>query len=305
MLSQLRDLDLQLLRLFVTVVESGGFSAAQGELGIGQSTISTQMAKLETRLGFRLCERGKAGFRLTPKGEQVLAATRKLFSAIETFKGEAQGMADKLLGELHIGLSEALADEVLERVAGAIRRFRQRNQAVQIELLSAMPAELERRLLQGQLQLAIGYFSGAQTTLDYRPLFIEQQQLYCGRGHPLFGRTDLGADDLDRCDGVLHPYRFIAADEPWQAGASSARSEQVEGTLAFILSGAHIGYLPEHIAAPWVARGQLQALLPAQQGFSVEFRLAQHRARQPSEAQQALADDLLMSFYRSETADPE
>ena len=296
MLSQLRDLDLQLLRLFVTVVESGGFSAAQGELGIGQSTISTQMAKLETRLGFRLCERGKAGFRLTPKGEQVLAATRKLFSAIETFKGEAQGMADKLLGELHIGLSEALADEVLERVAGAIRRFRQRNQAVQIELLSAMPAELERRLLQGQLQLAIGYFSGAQTTLDYRPLFIEQQQLYCGRGHPLFGRTDLGAEDLDRCDGVLHPYRFIAADEPWQAGASSARSEQVEGTLAFILSGAHIGYLPEHIAAPWVARGQLQALLPAQQGFSVEFRLAQHRARQPSEAQRALIEDLLSAF---------
>ena len=105
MLSQLRDLDLQLLRLFVTVVESGGFSAAQGELGIGQSTISTQMAKLETRLGFRLCERGKAGFRLTPKGEQVLAATRKLFAAIETFKGEAQGMADKLLDELRIGLS--------------------------------------------------------------------------------------------------------------------------------------------------------------------------------------------------------
>ncbi|UUY09032.1 LysR family transcriptional regulator [Pseudomonas sp. J452] len=293
MLSQLRDLDLQLLRLFVTVVESGGFSAAQGELGIGQSTISTQMAKLETRLGFRLCERGKAGFRLTPKGEQVLAATRKLFGAIETFKGEAQGMADKLLGELHIGLSEALADEVLEQVAAAIGRFRRRNQAVQIELLSAVPAELERRLLQGQLQLAIGYFSGAQTALDYQRLFVEQQHLYCGRGHPLFGRGQVEASDLQHCDGVLHPYRFIAADEPWQAGSSSARSEQVEGTLAFVLSGAHIGYLPEHIAAPWVARGQLQVVQPEQQGFSVEFRLAQHRGRQPSEAQKALIEDLL------------
>lgn len=296
MLSQLRDLDLQLLRLFVCVVENGGFSAAQGELGIGQSTISTQMAKLETRLGFRLCERGKAGFRLTPKGEQVLAATRKLFGAIETFKGEAQGMADKLLGELHIGLSEALADEVLEQVAAAIGRFRRRNQAVQIELLSAVPAELERRLLQGQLQLAIGYFSGVQTALDYQRLFVEQQHLYCGLGHPLFARGQVEAADLAHCDGVLHPYRFIAADEPWQAGNSSARSEQVEGTLAFILSGAHIGYLPAHIAAPWVARGRLQAVQPEQQGFSVEFRLARHRGRQPSEAQQALVEDLLAVF---------
>ncbi|MDH1867871.1 LysR family transcriptional regulator [Pseudomonas chengduensis] len=295
MLSQLRDLDLQLLRLFVTVVESGGFSAAQGELGIGQSTISTQMAKLETRLGFRLCERGKAGFRLTPKGEQVLAATRKLFAAIETFKGEAQGMADKLLGELRIGLSEALSDEVIERIGKAVGRFRQRNQAVQIELLSAMPAELERRLLQDQLQLAIGYFSGSQTALDYQPLFEERQRLYCGSQHPLFARQTLSADDLQDCDRVVHPYRFIAADEPWQGGSSSARCEQVEGSLAFILSGAHLGYLPEHIAQPWVNRGGLRAL-PGTWDFTVQLRLASHRGHPPSEAQKAFSEDLLDAF---------
>lgn len=296
MLSQLRDLDLQLLRLFVSVVENGGFSAAQGELGIGQSTISTQMAKLETRLGFRLCERGKAGFRLTPKGEQVLVATRKLFGAIETFKGEAQGMADKLLGELSVGLSESLDAGVLQRVAAAIGRFRRRNQAVQIELISATPAELERRLLQGQLHLAIGYFSGNQSALDYQPLFAEQQSLYCAKGHPLFGRAKVSHADLDACDRVLHPYRFIAADEPWQAGSSSARCEQVEGSLAFILSGAHIGYLPQHVAASWIASGQLRELLPNEVGFNVQFRLTRHRGRQPSEAQQALSEDLLASF---------
>lgn len=295
MLSQLRDLDLQLLRLFVTVVESGGFSAAQGELGIGQSTISTQMAKLETRLGFRLCERGKAGFRLTPKGEQVLAATRKLFAAIETFKGEAQGMADKLLGELRIGLSEALSDEVLQRIGEAVGRFRQRNQAVQIELVSAMPAELERRLLQDQLQLAIGYFSGSQTALDYQPLFDERQRLYCGRQHPLFDRETVAASGLEDGDRVLHPYRFGAAGEPWQSRVSSARCEQAEGRLAFVLSGAHLGYLPEHIAAPWVARGGLRAL-PGKWDFTVQFRLASHRGHPPSEAQKAFSEDLLAAF---------
>ncbi|NQD95126.1 LysR family transcriptional regulator [Pseudomonas sp. CrR25] len=296
MLSQVRDLDLQLLRLFITVVESGGFSAAQGELGIGQSTISTQMAKLETRLGFRLCERGKSGFRLTPKGEQVLAAAHRLFAAIETFKGEAQGMADKLLGSLSIGLSESLDDSVLARVGAAIGRFRRRNQAVQIELLSAMPAELERRLLQDQLHLAIGYFSGAQAALDYHLLFEEQQALFCGRGHPLFTQDALSPERLQDEDGVHHPYRFTQPDEPWQSSASSARSEQVEGTLAFVLSGAHIGYLPRHIAAPWEARGYVRALLPETFAYPVRFHLARHRGRQPGEAQQALVDDLLAAF---------
>jgi LysR family transcriptional regulator, transcriptional activator for bauABCD operon len=296
MLSQLRDLDLQLLRLFVTVVECGGFSAAQGELGIGQSTISTQMAKLETRLGFRLCERGKAGFRLTPKGEQVLSATRKLFSAIDTFKGEAQGMADMLLGELRIGLSEGLAASVLEQVAEAIRQFRSRKQQVQIELITAMPAELERRLLQDQLHLAIGYFSGNQSALTYQPLFRERQMLYCAQGHPFYGRQNINPVDLQQADRVHHPYRFVQAREPLQGTTSSAQTEQVDGALAFILSGQHIGYLPEHIAAPWQHSARLWPIDPESLAFEVQFHLTSHRGQHPSDAQRAFADDLLRAF---------
>ena len=302
MLNQLRDLDLQLLRLFVRVAECGGFSAAQGDLGIGQSTISTQMAKLETRLGFRLCERGKAGFRLTPKGEQVLQATYRLLQAIDIFKGEAQGMADKLLGELRIGLSEALDNQILERVGAAIGRFRQRNQAVRIELISAMPAELERRLLQDQLHLAIGYFSGNQTALDHQPLFSEQQVLYCASGHPLFRLARITRDDLAGSDLVYHPYRFVTDQQPLQTRHSSSYCEQVEGCLALILSGAHIGYLPVHCAAPWVASGRLRALLPDALGFSVQFHLTQHRGRHPGDAQRAFVEDLQTAFASTTAA---
>ena len=299
MLNQLRDLDLQLLRLFVTVAECGGFSAAQGQLGIGQSTISTQMAKLETRLGFRLCERGKGGFSLTTKGEQVLQATYRLLQAIDIFKDEARGMADKLLGELYIGLSEALDAQVLERIGAAISRFRQRNQAVRIELISAVPAELERRLLQDQLQLAIGYFSGNQPALDCLPLFSEQQGLYCSSEHPLFGRSQITRDDLANCDLVYHPYRSVTATQPLQTRHSSGHSEQVEGCLALILSGAHIGYLPEHIAARWLAKGRLRVMLPTELGFNVQFHLASHRGRHPGDAQRALVEDLQQAFVTS------
>ena len=114
MLGQLHDLDLQLLRLFVSVVECGGFSAAQGELGLSQSSISQQMAKLETRLGYRLCSRGKGGFKITPKGEQLLSATRGLFQSIEAFRHQSNGVAGRLIGEVRLGLSEALDQSVLQ-----------------------------------------------------------------------------------------------------------------------------------------------------------------------------------------------
>ena len=296
MLSQLRDLDLQLLRLFVTVVECGGFSAAQGELGLSQPSISIQMAKLETRLGYRLCERGKGGFRLTPKGEHLLQATRRLFIAIEGFRHEARGVADKLLGEVRLGLSEALDERVLAQLSEAVRRFRRRNEAVTLELVTTTPAELERLLLQDRLHLAIGYFAGTQAALEHVPLFSEPQGLYCGLGHPAFDDPAVSREALADADEVHHPYRFIAADEPLQTRRSSARSEQVDGSLAFILSGAHVGYLPRHIAAPWLERGRLRELLPGELGFDVAFSLTRHRGRHPGDAEQAFASDLLEAF---------
>ncbi len=208
MLGQLHDLDLQLLRLFVRVVECGGFSAAQGELGLSQSSISQQMARLETRLGYRLCSRGKGGFKITPKGEQLLTATRGLFESIEAFRHQSNGVAGRLIGEVRLGLSEALDQSVLQRVADAIRRFRERDESVRIELISAMPGEMERLLLQQRLDLAIGYFSQVQGAFDYREMFTETQHLYCAAGHPLFTDDAPSDDALHACDRVDHPYRF-------------------------------------------------------------------------------------------------
>ena len=52
-LGRVTDVDLRLLRIFQTVVDCGGLSAAEIDLGIGRSTISTHIAELEGRLGTR------------------------------------------------------------------------------------------------------------------------------------------------------------------------------------------------------------------------------------------------------------
>ncbi len=65
---QLSDTDLRLLKIYRKVVECGGFSAAEIALQISRAAISMAMNDLETRLGLRLCQRGRGGFALTEEG---------------------------------------------------------------------------------------------------------------------------------------------------------------------------------------------------------------------------------------------
>ncbi|MDF0733687.1 LysR family transcriptional regulator [Pseudomonas entomophila] len=295
MLGQLHDPDLHLLRLFVTVVEAGGFSAAQGVLGLSQPSISQQMARLETRLGYRLCSRGKGGFHLTEKGERLLKAARELLLQIEQFRQQANGVAGRLLGTVRIGVAENQDSTITLRLADAIARFRQRDESVQLELVSAPPAELERLLLEQRLDLAISYFSGKQAAFDYQALFEERQRLYCGQRHALFASPHITREQLLEADQVHHPYRFLKQGEPFRSRHSSALAEQIDSALTLILSGHHIGYLPCHCAESWEAGGLLRPLDPTLD-FVVPFTLARHRGQAPSEAQHAFIQDLLAAF---------
>ena len=83
MLGQLADMDLRLLQVFKSVVECGGLSAAELELNIGTSTVSRHLKDLETRLGLRLCRRGRAGFALTLEGQRVYDETLRLLAGVD------------------------------------------------------------------------------------------------------------------------------------------------------------------------------------------------------------------------------
>ncbi len=74
--------DLDLLRTFVTIVDCGGFTRAAERLGRTQSTISLQVKRLEDGLGRRVFERGGRGFVLTPEGEILLAASRRILQMV-------------------------------------------------------------------------------------------------------------------------------------------------------------------------------------------------------------------------------
>jgi LysR family transcriptional regulator, transcriptional activator for bauABCD operon len=281
MLGTLSDLDLRLIRVFLAVVDAGGVTVAQTTLNVGQSTISTQLSTLETRLGFRLCERGRGGFKLTEKGERFHALAKRLLSAVDEFSVEARNMDKKLVGTLKIGLIGHTPISQNARISDAIARFRKRDEAVRFSISVKSPGDLEAQLLNGEIQIAVGYFWHRVPTLEYTPLFVEQQIAYCGRGHPLFARAGrLTPEEVADMEWAWRSYPLPEAQLSTTPNRVTAQADNMEAVSLLILSGHHLGYLPEHFAAPYVAQGLLAALNPQALRYEVTFHMVtQHESR--------------------------
>ncbi len=69
--------------------------------------MSRDLTAFETRLGLELCKRGRAGFALTPQGEDVYQAAIGLRSALQSFEETVENTRQSLGGTLMLGRSTA------------------------------------------------------------------------------------------------------------------------------------------------------------------------------------------------------
>lgn len=293
MLRTVADMDLRLLRIFSTVVKCGGFTAAQAELNMSQSNISTHISGLEKRLGYRVCERGKGGFRLTEKGERILQASKALFDAVDIFRDQAQNLSGRLVGDLYLGLADNIATLSTARIDAAIARFYQRDHDMQLHIFVNSPTELEMAVIDGHLDLAISYFSRPLPTLAYQPLYVEEVGVFCGSRHPLFNVADPGMDALKASDWIKHGFLPVNQVLPITPSRASATAHHMEAVVHAVLAGTHLGYLPTHYAQPWVNSGQMRALHAETLRYEVPHSMITPIGRPQSEAVDAFIKDLL------------
>jgi len=275
LLTNLSEGDIRLLKVFAKVVEAGGFSAAQIDLNISQSTLSTHMTSLELRLGVRLCERGRSGFQLTDRGKLIYQASQRLFSALDDFRSDAGAARNCLTGRLVVGIVDSLTTNPACALDRAIAAFNQKAAEVQVTIRVTSPSEIERVVLEGSCDLGLGTCGRHSPYLDYEDLFEERQVLYCGRGHPLFERShEIGIAELG---GQQFIRRAYAAPDKLPEGirlVSTAVADLMEGVAIFILSGRYIGFLPALFAQHWVAQDLMRPLLEPTLGYQNPVYLA-------------------------------
>lgn len=301
LVTRISDTDLKLLRVFKSVVESGGLSAAETELNIGRSTISKQLADLELRLELTLCNRGPAGFSLTEDGQKVLRAADRLLESVSEFRIEVNEIKQNLAGTIRVALFDQCASNPEAHVSRSIRAFNRAAPNVEIELSLEPPTVIESKVIGGGFDIGIIARHRPSPSLNYTPLYGENMFLYCGQGHDFFDRDPA---ELSLSDVRSANYAGISVNSPnLHVGQKlglrrSAKVQSEQALTILIMSGRYIGFLPDHLTSDFVHQGWMKAILPEQLHYRAAFSAATRRSPEPNRITRLFLDTLVQEHSR-------
>ena len=267
--------DLRLLQVFDAVVRHGGFSAAEAELNLSQSTISNHMSALEDRLGVVLCRRGRGGFQLTEQGRAIHEAAFRLNAALNDFSADVGTVKGKISGELRVGILDAVSDDPQNLLPEALAKFRAVATDVKVVVAQEPAQDLQQKVRDGTYHCGIGVDLSPVDGLDQIPLYTETHSLYCGRTHPLFGTdsTDLVQAEVLELPFVQRGYLRNKTSRQNAFRDIAATVIQIEPQLLLIRSGQYVGFLPDHLAERWCAKGELRRFELPDLTYSAQFFL--------------------------------
>lgn len=143
-------LDLTQLRSFVAVEQMGSFTLAAERLGLGQSTVSQHIQRLESAVGRRLLARDTHKVVLTTDGEALLSHARAML-AIEA-QVQSQFKGQNLRGNLRLGVSE---DFVTSQLPAVLEDFVRSHPSVDLELTVALSGTLYEMQDNGEIDLVL------------------------------------------------------------------------------------------------------------------------------------------------------
>lgn len=242
--------DLRLIRIFLRVVDAGGMSAAQSDLNLALSSISEKIAALEARFGLKLCRRGRSGFALTKAGEEFYEECQRLVGTLDQFSARVNGLSSALPRSITLGLVDNMISDPLCPVSDALARFVEVAPNTHVEITTLSPGELLREVIAQKADLVIGSFPRLSLGLDYIDLHEETHNLYCGANHPLFEEAGerIGIETVRQHRIIARGYWASRDIRIFAIAAPHATVSNMEAEAHLILSGAYIGYLPDHFA---------------------------------------------------------
>jgi DNA-binding transcriptional LysR family regulator len=143
-------LDIDQLRTFVAIADTGSFTRAADVVHKTQSAVSMQMKRLEERLGRAIFERDGRLSKLTEEGERLLDYARRIVRL--NTECMASFNDNELVGRVRLGLPDDYADRYLPEI---LARFSRSNPKAEVTVMCEPTQNLIERVQHGDIDLAI------------------------------------------------------------------------------------------------------------------------------------------------------
>jgi len=235
-------LDVDHLRTFIAIAETGSFTRAAELVHKTQSAVSMQMKRLEERIGRPIFERDGRASRLTADGERLLDYARRIVK----LNVEALGAFgdDELSGRVRMGVPDDYADRYLPEI---MARFSRAYPGVELTVMCEPSVELVKRVEDNELDLAIVTATESHRATE---TFRQERLLWVTSSrHPTHAEDPLPMalgppsccwrrTALDRLERMGRPHRIVYSSG--NAGAISAA----------VLAGLAISVFPESALRP-------------------------------------------------------
>ncbi|WP_024585858.1 LysR family transcriptional regulator [Aliihoeflea sp. 2WW] len=143
-------LDLDVLRTFVAIAETGSFTAAANAVFRTPSAVSMQIKKLEEILGRSVFSRDARSVTLTNDGEMLIGYARRLIALNR--EAVSKFIIPDISGVVRLGSPDDYGERVLPHV---LKRFAQTHPAIAVDVVIDQSGNLRRRMNEGGLDITL------------------------------------------------------------------------------------------------------------------------------------------------------
>ena len=184
---------LQDLRYVVALADHGHFGRAAAACDVGQSTLSTQIKKLERALGVTLFERTTQSVSVTAVGADIAGRARQILADVEAIAGVGRQVSGPLAGGFRLGVIPTLGPYLLPWLVPALRK---RHPELRLAVREDLTASLLERLVSHRLDAVLVALPVADERLEALALFDEPFWFAEPRRRKPAGREVLKEADL-------------------------------------------------------------------------------------------------------------
>ena len=187
-------MNIDVMKTFCDLVETGSFSKAADANYISQSAVSQQLAKLERGLSTQLISRGGGLVIPTEAGKAFHEGVRDILRRYEHLLGEVRSAADAVRGVLRVGTIYSVGFYLLDP---HVRKFLQAHPEVNLHVEYTGWKRIYAAIIGGEMDLGVVACPDKHRSIEVIPLASEELVLVCSPRHRLAGRRTVDVREID------------------------------------------------------------------------------------------------------------